>query len=89
MLEANSFLVSLYPQSAAKVVITGGNDYQAIDNFMCFTPDFKEHFKRLYKQYNTIKEIYVVGPKDYIKPFISFMKNVIDKSVRIVEANNG
>lgn len=84
--EATAFLVSLFPSSFSKIVVVGGEDYQSIDSMMCPAPDFGKYFESLYKQYDTIKEVYILGgPDDYTEPFIAKMKKIVSDKVKFIK----
>lgn len=83
---ATAFLVSLFPSSFSKVVVVGGDDYQSIDSLMCPAPEFEKYFKSLYEQYDTIKEVYILGgPDDYTEPFIEKMKKIVGDKVKFIK----
>lgn len=84
---ATAIMVALFPESSAKFVAIGGEEdgFQAIDNLMCFAPEFDLYFKRFYDEYDTAKTIYILGPDDYVEPFVQKMESIVKDNVDFIK----
>lgn len=73
----DKMIIAAFPASAIKICIQSGETDQIIAQTMFWMPEFENKFKEAFNSY-VIKEIYVVGPKDYIPKFVDIINGITD-----------
>ncbi len=73
----DKMIIAAFPASAIKICVQSGETDQIIAQTMFWMPEFENKFKETFNNY-VIKEIYVVGPKDYIPKFVDIINGITD-----------
>lgn len=73
----DKMIIAAFPASAIKICIQSGETDQIVAQTMFWMPEFENKFKEGLDSY-AIKEIYVLGPKDYIPKFTDIINGITD-----------
>lgn len=72
-------IIAAFPQSAMKIIIQDENE--TTEPVFCWQPELTECIKKKLAADGTISEVYVFGPKEYIKKIAADVKKITELPV--------
>lgn len=73
---SKNMIIAAFPQSAMKIIIQ--DDNETTEPVFCWQPELTEYIKKKLIGDKTISEIYIFGPKDYIKKIATDIQKITE-----------